>query len=30
MNRIISKGKKEQMFLKIKENKSYFFNPMGV
>ena len=27
-NRIISKGETEQMFLKIKENKSYIFNPM--
>ena len=29
-NHIISKGEKEQMFLEIKENKSYIFNPMGV
>ena len=27
---IISKGEKERMFLGIKENKSYIFNPMGV
>ncbi len=27
MNRIISKGEKEQMFLEIKENKSYFLTP---
>ncbi len=27
-NHITSKRKKEQMFLKIKENKHYIFNPM--
>ncbi len=27
---ITSKGEKERMFLEIKENKSYIFNPMGV
>ena len=29
-NHITSKGEKERMFLEIKENKSYIFNPMGV
>ena len=29
-NHITSKGEKEQMFLGIKENKSYIFNRMGV
>lgn len=30
-NHITSKGKKkERMFLRIKKNKSYIFNPMGV
>jgi hypothetical protein len=29
-NHIISKGEKKRMFLGIKENKSYIFNPMGV
>lgn len=30
MNHIISKREKKRMFLEIKENKSYIFNPMGV
>lgn len=30
MSHITNKGEKERMFLEIKENKSYIFNPMGV
>ncbi len=29
-NHITSKGERERMFLGIKENKCYIFNPMGV